>query len=50
LELGFGLWLSPFPDDSIFKAMNVGAGVKFPVTEQEESSSTVLIIVTYGFD
>ena len=49
-ELGFGIWLSPFPDKSLLKAVNLGAGVKFPLTEREESSSSFLFIVTYGFD
>jgi hypothetical protein len=49
-ELGFGIWVSPFPDKSLLNAVNIGAGAKFPLTEREESSSSFLLLVTYGFD
>ena len=50
VELGFGFWVSPFSDTSLFNAINFGAAAKFPVTEREETSSSFLFVATYGFD
>jgi len=50
LELGFGIWVIPFSDKSMLNALGLGAGVKFPLTEREESSSSFLFRVRYDFN
>lgn len=50
LELGFGIWVIPFSDKSVLNAIGLGAGVKFPITEREASSSSYLFRARYDFN
>ena len=50
LELGFGIWVIPFSDKCVLNAIGLGAGVKFPLTEREESSSSYLFRARYDFN
>lgn len=50
VELGGGVWLAPFPEDSEWAPVSIGAGVKAPITNKRESDFSALIVAKYDFE
>jgi len=49
VELAGGLWLAPFSDDSWLSPLNLGVGIKWPVTRRLESEVTGVLVTEWSF-
>src|SRR5262249_52184506 len=49
VELAAGMWVAPFPDDSLLSPLSIGFGWKWPVRGLLESTLNGLLIVEWTF-